>query len=112
MLLEVVKKDGKGTGLLTEIGNDCAGSAYSLLDTTIIIELSESAPCPKFLSKIDHDNMDFSLGTKSADKLLVFLVFTVLGETAEASGATVKSLGAFMEPLFETVMNESLLEYL
>jgi len=54
--------------------------------------------------------MDFSLGTKSADKLLVFLVFTVLGETAEASGATVKSLGAFMEPLFETVMNESFLE--
>jgi hypothetical protein len=54
--------------------------------------------------------VDFALGTKGTNELFVFLVLAVLRETAKAGRTTVKSLGALVESLFETVVDESLLE--
>lgn len=54
--------------------------------------------------------MDFTLGTKCADELLVFLVFAVLGKTAKTSGTAIESLGTLVKSLFESIMDKSLLE--
>jgi hypothetical protein len=54
--------------------------------------------------------VDFALGTKGTNELFIFLVLAVLRETAKAGRTTVKSLGALVESLFETVVDESLLE--
>jgi hypothetical protein len=53
--------------------------------------------------------MDFTLGAESTNELFVFLILAVLGETAETGRAAVKSLGALVESLLESVMDKSLL---
>lgn len=54
--------------------------------------------------------MDFALGAKSTNELFVFLILAVFGEAAETGRAAVKSLGALVESLLETVVDKSLLE--
>jgi len=99
LLLEVIQKDRKGTGLLTEIGNDSARGSDGLLDAAIVVELGKSAPGTEVLSGFDHDDMDFSLGTESLDELLIFLVLAVLGKATETGGTSVERLRALVESL-------------
>ena len=54
--------------------------------------------------------MDFSLGAKSTNELFVFLILAVLGEAAETGRAAVKSLGALVESLLQSIVDKSLLE--
>jgi hypothetical protein len=54
--------------------------------------------------------VDFALRTKSANELFVFLILAVLGQAAKTGRTTVKSLGALVKSLFETVVDKSLLE--
>jgi len=110
--LEVIQKNSQSPGFLTKISDDSAGSTDSLLDTTFFIELGKSAPGTKVLSRVNHNDGDLSLSTKSSNKLFVLLVFTVLGETAETGGAAVEGLGTLMKAFAETIVDEGLLEYL
>ena len=110
LLLEVVQEDGEGTGLLAEVGDDGAGSADGLLDVALLVELGEAAPGAEVLAGVDHDDGDLALGAEGADELLVLLVLAVLGEAAEAGGAAVEGLGALVQTLLETVVDEGLLE--
>lgn len=106
--MEEIQKDGKSTGLFTEIGNDGARSADSLLDTTIIIELGKSAPGTKVLSGLYHDNMDFTFGTESLDELFVLVILAILGEAAETGRAAIQSLGALVKTLLESSVDHGL----
>jgi hypothetical protein len=54
--------------------------------------------------------VDFTLGTESTNELFVFLILAILGKAAKAGRTAVKSLGTLVESLFETVVDESLLE--
>jgi hypothetical protein len=110
LLLKVVKKDRKSPSLLTEVGDNGAGSPDGLLDLTIGIQLGQSAPGTEVLSRVNHDNTDLTLSAQGADELLVLFVLAVLGKAAKTGGAAVEGLGTFMETLAESVMNEGLLE--
>jgi len=110
LLLEVVEEDSEGAGLLAEVGDDGAGSADGLLDVALLVELGEAAPGAEVLAGVDHDDGDLTLGAEGADELLVLLVLAVLGEAAEAGGAAVEGLGALVQALLETVVDEGLLE--
>ena len=37
LLLEVVKEDGEGVGLLSEVGDDCAAAPDGLLDLSLLV---------------------------------------------------------------------------
>jgi hypothetical protein len=112
LLLEVVKKDSEGTSLLSEFGNDGTARTNGLLDGTILIELGKTAPRTQVLSSVDHDHRDISLSTQGTDQLLVFLILAILGKAAKTSRAAVKSLGALVQALLETIVHERLLEHL
>jgi hypothetical protein len=108
--LEEIQKDGKSTGLFTEISNDGARSTDSLLDTTIIIELGKPTPGTKVLSGLDHDNMDFTFGTETLDELLVLVILAILGEATETGRAAIQSLGALVKTLLESSVDHGLFE--
>ena len=110
LLLKVIKKDRQRPGLLSEVGDHSATRPDSLLDLAIRIELGQSTPGTQVLAAINHDDRDLALGAECADELLVLLVLAVLGEAAKAGGAAVEGLGAFVQALAETVVNESLFE--
>ena len=110
LLLEVIEEDGEGAGLLAEVGDDGARRADGLLDVALLVELGEAAPGAEVLAGVDHDDGHLALGAEGADELLVLLVLAVLGEAAEAGGAAVEGLGALVQALLETVVDEGLLE--
>lgn len=112
LLLKVIQKDRKSTSLFTKVGNDTARSANSLLDTAAIVELGKSTPCAKFLSRLDHDNMDFTFSAKGTDELFVFLILTVLGKAAETSRTAIEGLGALVQSLLQTIVDECLFKHL
>jgi len=56
--------------------------------------------------------MDFTLCTKSANELFVFLILTVLGKAAETGRAAIQSLGTLVESLFKAIVDECLLKNL
>jgi hypothetical protein len=89
LLLEEIQKDGKSMLLFTEIGDDGARSADSLLGTTIIIELGQSSPGTRVISSLAHDGMDFTFGAESLqsfshDKFVVLAVFCVAESRRES----------------------------
>jgi len=110
LLLKVIKKDGEGMGFFSEISDDSARSTDSLLDGTIIINLGKTTPGTEVLTGLDHNNMHFTLSTKSADEFLVLLVFAVLRKTAKTGRTAVESLSAFVKSLLKSIMDKSLLE--
>jgi len=96
LLLKVVKKNGEGAGLLSEIGDDGTRGAHSLLHRAFSIELGKSTPRTEILPAVHHDDGHLSLSAQSTNELLVLLVLAVLGEAAEAGRATVEGLGALV----------------
>ena len=110
LLLEVIKKDGEGVGLLSEVGDDSARAPDSLLDLALLVEGGHAAPGSELLAIVDHDEVDSTLITESTDEALVLLVVARLGEAAEAGGLLVEGLGALVEPLAESIVHEGLLE--
>ena len=99
LLLQVIQKNRKRSCLFSEVGDDRTRSTDGLLDTAIVFKLGKTAPCAKFLSGLDHKDMDFTLSTKCADKLLVLFVLAILSEAAETSRTAVKCFGALVESL-------------
>ena len=112
LVFKVILEYSESASLFTELGDYCTGSTDSLLDGTLFIELCKTAHGSKILSSIDHDDGNLSLCTESTDEFLVLVVLAILSKTAETGRTAVKSLGALMESLLETVMDERLLKNL
>jgi hypothetical protein len=108
LLLEVIQQHRKSTSLLSKVGNDSTGGTDGLLDTAIVIELGKSTPGTKVLSSFDHDNVDFTFGTKTLDELLVFLILTILGQATKASRSAIQSLGTLVKTLLESTVDHCL----
>jgi hypothetical protein len=108
LLLKKVQKNRKGTSLFTKISDNGARSSDSLLDGTFVVKLGKTTPGTEVLSCIDHDNVNFTFGTKALDELLVFLILTVLGQAAQSGRSAVQGLGAFVKTLLKSTMDHGL----
>lgn len=112
LLLEVVEKYRQRASLLTEVGDDRAARPDGLLNLSVGVELGQSAPRSQVLAAVDHDNGYFALGAEGANELLVLLVLAVLGEAAESGRAAVEGLGALVQSLAKSIVDEGLLQHL
>jgi hypothetical protein len=106
--LKEIQKNRKGTGLFPKVSNDSARSSYCLLYRTIVVKLGKTAPGTKVLSSFDHDNMDFTLGTKTLDELLVLVVLAILGQAAQTGCSAIQGLGTFVKTLLESTVDHGL----
>jgi hypothetical protein len=110
LILEVVKEHRKRARLLPEVGDDRAARPDGLLHLTVGIKLGQSTPGPKVLPGVDHDHGYLPLGAQGAYELLVLLVLAVLSEAAQSRRAAIEGLGAFVQSLAQSVVNEGLLQ--
>ena len=78
LVLDVVQHKVEGWGLFTEVSDNDDGSADSLLDGAISIELSETNPLAEGLSVIGQDERDAAFSAEGLDKLGVLIIVTGL----------------------------------
>jgi len=110
--LDVVENDVKGGAELAIISDDSHRAADSLADGAILSQLGKANPLTELLALIALDKVHVALGTQGLNELGVLVVVAVLGEDAEAGGATVQGLGALVKATAEPVVHKRRLEHL
>ena len=102
MLLDVLLKVGVGLRHLTPVLDGDGGAASSLSGVSFLVVFALTEPFSEFGSAVDLDEWDLVLLGKGGDGLLVNGIITVLGENADESILSIKSLTNLVESLDET----------
>jgi hypothetical protein len=111
-VFEVVKQDVETLALDAILLHHDARTSDNFTWVALPINLAQPGPSTKDLSISDLDQVNFVLGTESLDELDVLCLSAGLHEDAQMGMALVQSFGALTETTSETIVDQSIFQYL
>ena len=111
-VLEVVQKYVEAFTLNTIFLDYDTTASYDLPGVTFTIDLAKTGPRSQNLCIPDFDKINFMFSTESFDELDVLCFCTSLNKNAQMCLTFIEGFGTFTETACQTVVNESVFQYL